>query len=79
MADIDGVDAKNIRLHESITPMKHKTTPPKTVFSLRRPTQPLRKPGASLIYLFCDRCGGPFYSNSHRSPLCGVCLRAAQT
>jgi hypothetical protein len=42
-------------------------------------TNKARTPGGNIKWLYCDRCGEPFYTNNHRSPLCGICLRASST
>jgi hypothetical protein len=79
MSDIDRSDAELRAYTELSTPMKPKLSTSETASLLARATQTLRTAGDNMICLFCDRCGRPFYTNSHRSPLCGICLRATKT
>jgi hypothetical protein len=78
MDDIDASDAKPYACTASSPPMKAKSAASKTGSARRQPTQlpRTRARGGNVICLYCDRCGGPFYTNSNRSPLCGICLRA---
>jgi hypothetical protein len=79
MSDIDTSYVKTCAYTHSSPAMTPKFTTSKAASSLLRVNQPLRVLGSNMICLFCDRCGRPFYTNSHRSPLCGICLRATQT
>jgi hypothetical protein len=79
---MDGFDvstSKQDARTELLSSMKPKSTASKIAFSLSRPTRALQMSGGDMICLFCDRCGKSFYTNSHRSLLCGICLRAIRT
>jgi hypothetical protein len=79
MDEIDVSASEKDARTELSSSMKPKSTTSKIAFSLSRPTKALRMSDGNMICLFCDRCGKSFYTNSHRSLLCGICLRAIRS